>query len=154
MDHRQGSKKEVKLAIDNLNKHISIFNNKKVGLITNPTGVNCQLQNTADILKEKIDLILLFGPEHGIRGDAQAGKDVKSNIDKKTGLKVYSLYGTAGGFEPTAQMMNDIDILDVGAGFYTLISTMVYGMKACSKYNKTFVVFDRPNPLSGNIVEE
>ncbi|MCP4178599.1 MAG: DUF1343 domain-containing protein [bacterium] len=149
---------QVKLGIDNLNEYMSVFNNKKVGLITNPTGVNSQLQSSADILKEKINLVLLFGPEHGIRGDAQAGKDVKGNIDKKTGLKVYSLYGPSGGFEPSAQMMNGVDILaydiqDVGARFYTYISTMAYAMKACKKYNKTFVVFDRPNPLSGNIVE-
>ncbi|HJO91804.1 MAG TPA: DUF1343 domain-containing protein [Victivallales bacterium] len=154
---KQNSAK-VNLGIDNINDYMSVFDNKRVGLITNPTGVNSQLQSSADILKEKINLVLLFGPEHGIRGDAQAGKDVKSNLDKKTGLKVYSLYGPSGGFEPTTQMMSGIDILaydiqDVGARFYTYISTMAYAMKACRKYNKTFVVFDRPNPISGDIVE-
>jgi uncharacterized protein YbbC (DUF1343 family) len=149
---------KVTLGIDNLDNYSGILKNKKIGLITNPTGVNSQLKSTADILNKKVNLVLLFGPEHGIRGIAQAGKNVESSIDKKTGIKVYSLYGPSGGFEPTAQMMKNIDILaydiqDVGARFYTYISTMAYAMKACKKYNKTFVVFDRPNPISGNTVE-
>src|SRR5690606_27276272 len=119
---------------------------------TNPTGINSKFQSTIDILYEKTNLTALFAPEHGIRGDRQAGSYVESYVDEKTGLTVYSLYGNQK--KPTAGMLQDVDILcidlqDVGARFYTYIYTMAYAMEACAQYNKKFVVFDRPNPLGG-----
>ena len=105
---------------------------------------------------EKVNLVALFAPEHGIRGDKQAGVYESSYTDKKTGLTVYSLYGST--MKPTATMMNKIDIMcidlqDAGARFYTYIYTMAYAMEACKTYNKEFVVFDRPNPAGGTIYE-
>ena len=142
------------LGIDLIDQNLSLFKDKRVGLITNPTGVNSEYQSTIDVLYSKVNLVSLFAPEHGIRGNAQAGGSVGNEIDSVTGLTVYSLYGNTK--EPTAEMMAGVDVLcidiqDVGARFYTYIYTMVHAMKACAKYNKTFVVFDRPNPISNKV---
>ena len=144
---------KFKLGIDNLDNYLSLFEGKKVGLITNPTGFNSNLESTIDILFEhpKINLVALFSPEHGIRGEAQAGDHIGNYTDEKTGLTVYSLYGSSG--IPTKPMMDQLDVLcidiqDVGARFYTYIYTMAYAMQACKTYDKEFVVFDRPNPVS------
>ena len=112
-------------------------------MITNHTGINSQQETTIDVLYEKFDLVALFSPEHGIRGSAKAGESIKNSIDEKTGLSVYSLYGKTR--RPTEEMLKDIDILafdmqDIGARFYTYISTMAYAMEACAQYDKTFVV--------------
>lgn len=148
-------KRKVFLGIDLIDENLSVFENKRVGLITNPTGINSDYKSTIDVLFEKINLVSLFAPEHGIRGAKEAGEATSDSIDSVTGLKIYSLYGQTK--EPTMEMMNDIDILsidiqDVGSRFYTYVYTMAYAMMACAKYGKTFVVFDRPNPLS-NIVD-
>jgi len=155
-------KVEVKLGIDNIDDHLEIFEGKRVGLITNPTGINSEYESTIDILFEKVNLVSLFAPEHGIRGDKQAGVPSQTTTDEVTGLPVYSLYGQTQ--KPTKAMMDTIDILcidlqDAGARFYTYIYTMAYAMEACKEYDKEFVVFDRPNPaggekFEGNILEE
>ena len=154
------NKQKVYLGIDLIDENMDIFKNKRVGLITNPTGVNSEYKSTIDVLFEKVNLVSLFAPEHGIRGNAQAGGGVQNEIDAVTGLTVYSLYGNTKA--PTAEMMNGIDVLcidiqDVGARFYTYIYTMVYAMQACKQYGKTFVIFDRPNPIGnkvdGNILD-
>lgn len=150
--------KKVYLGIDNINDNLDFFKDKKVGLITNPTGINSDYKSTIDVLyeNENVNLVALFAPEHGIRGNSQAGGSVGNEVDVVTGLPVYSLYGSVK--KPTKEMMANIDVLcidiqDVGARFYTYIYTMAYAMEACKEYNKTFVVFDRPNPASGSIVE-
>ena len=135
---------------------------KRVGLITNPTGVSNHLESTIDHLKQKVNLVCLFSPEHGVRGNIQAGETVEFYIDEKTGLPVYTLYGKQK--EPTGEMLNQIDIMaidiqDVGSRLYTYLYTMSYCMKGCAKYGKQFLVFDRPNPLGGikvegNIIQE
>lgn len=84
---------KVKSGIDNIDKYLNIFDGKRVGLITNPTGVNSEFKSTVDVMKEKTNLVALYGPEHGIRGDIQAGQKVGNYIDEKTGIQVYSLYG-------------------------------------------------------------
>lgn len=155
-------KVEVKLGIDNIDDHLEIFEGKRVGLITNPTGINSEYESTIDILFEKVNLVSLFAPEHGIRGDKQAGVPSQTTTDEVTGLPVYSLYGQTQ--KPTKVMMDTIDILcidlqDAGARFYTYIYTMAYAMEASEEYDKEFVVFDRPNPaggekFEGNILEE
>lgn len=142
----------VKLGIDNVDDYLDLFNGKRVGLITNPTGINSKYESTIDILNAKVNLTALFAPEHGIRGDKQAGVYESSYTDERTGLTVYSLYGSTN--KPTKAMMDKIDIMcidlqDAGARFYTYIYTMAYAMEACAEYNKEFVVFDRPNPASG-----
>ena len=137
---------------------------KRVGLITNPTGVDNKLKSTVDILFEAddVNLVALYGPEHGVRGDVHAGDKVDNSVDPATGVKVYSLYGKTR--KPTKEMLKDIDVLvydiqDIGCRSFTFISTMGVAMEACAEEGKEFVVLDRPNPLGGykvegNLVEE
>ncbi|MDE6716228.1 MAG: DUF1343 domain-containing protein [Muribaculaceae bacterium] len=131
---------------------------KRVGLITNPTGVDNSLKSTVDILHEApgVELVALYGPEHGVRGDVHAGDHVGNSVDPTTGVKVYSLYGKTR--KPTPDMLKDIDVLiydiqDNGCRSYTFISTMGEAMEACAENGKEFMVLDRPNPVSGNKVE-
>lgn len=152
----ENKKAEVKLGIDLIEENTNIFLGKRVGLITNPTGVNSNYKSTIDVLYENdnVDLVALFAPEHGIRGNSQAGGTIGQEKDAITGLTVYSLYGNTK--KPTAEMMENIDVLcidiqDVGARFYTYIYTMAYAMEACKEFGKTFVVFDRPNPIGGKV---
>ncbi|TVR74811.1 MAG: DUF1343 domain-containing protein [Marinilabiliales bacterium] len=132
--------------------------NKRVGLITNPTGVDSRLRSTADILfnAPEVNLVALFGPEHGIRGDFAAGEKVETAADAVTGLPLFSLYGATR--KPTATMLKDIDILvydiqDIGSRSYTYISTMGLAMEAAAESGIGFMVLDRPNPLGGNKFE-
>ena len=131
---------------------------KRVGLVTNPSGVDRQLRSTIDILFDapEVNLVALYGPEHGVRGDAYAGDHVESTKDPKTGLPVYSLYGPTR--EPTQKMLEGIDIMvydiqDVGTRSYTFISTLGLVMRACAKADIEVLVLDRPNPLGGLKVE-
>ena len=131
---------------------------KRVGLVTNPSGVDRRLRSTIDILYEapEVNLVALFGPEHGVRGDVYAGDKVADATDPKTGLPVYSLYGATR--EPTPGMLRGIDIMvydiqDVGTRCYTFISTLGLVMRACAKADIEVLVLDRPNPLGGNKVE-
>lgn len=129
----------------------------KCGLITNPTGVRKNMTATADMLRGLCDLTALFGPEHGVRGDAQAGAAVADHIlDKSTGLPAYSFYG--GGQAEAEKIMAGLDtvffdIQDVGARFYTYQYTMTDAMLHCAKHGVRFVVLDRPNPIGGTKVE-
>jgi len=146
----------VKLGIDNIDQHLALFAGKRVGLITNATGMNSQYQSSIDVLVAKTNLVALYSPEHGIRGAVPAGDKVGSLTDAKTGLPVYSLYGATK--KPTPEMLQNIDVLafdiqDVGARSYTYIYTMAYAMQAAKENGKTFVVFDRPNPVGGVAVE-
>jgi uncharacterized protein YbbC (DUF1343 family) len=146
----------IKVGIERINEYLDIFLNKRVGLITNPTGVDESLRSTIDILREKTELKALFSPEHGVRGNLQAGVKLDPYIDENTGCTVFSLYGDTR--KPTFDMLNLIDVLcfdiqDVGARFYTYIYTLAYAMMAAKEHNKTVVVFDRPNPLGGIEVE-
>ena len=131
---------------------------KRVGLVTNPSGVDRQLRSTIDILFEapQVNLVALYGPEHGVRGDAYAGDHVESTKDPKTGLPVYSLYGPTR--EPTQKMLEGVDVMvydiqDVGTRSYTFISTLGLVMRACAKADIEVLVLDRPNPLGGLKVE-
>ena len=131
---------------------------KRVGLITNPTGVDRNLRSTIDILHEVpgVELVALYGPEHGVRGDVHAGDKVESSIDPATGVKVYSLYGATQ--KPTSEMLEGVDVLvydiqDIGCRSFTYISTMGKAMEACIENDIEFMVLDRPNPLGGNKVE-
>ncbi|MFP3888105.1 DUF1343 domain-containing protein [Priestia filamentosa] len=151
--------KNVELGVETLfREHKDLLKGKRVGLITNPTGVDSELRSSVDLFAEDpdIELTALYGPEHGVRGDAQAGDKVDYYIDEKTGLPVYSLYGDTR--KPTPEMLKNVDILvfdiqDVGARFYTYIYTMAYAMEAAKEKGIPFVVLDRPNPLGGEVVE-
>lgn len=150
---------KVKTGIEVLrDNNFNILSGKRVGLITNPTGVDSKLVSTVDILfhAKNVKLVALFGPEHGVRGDFSAGADVESYTDKETGLPIYSLYGKTS--KPTSDMLKGIDVLvydiqDIGCRSYTYISTMGKAMEAASENNIPFVVLDRPNPLGGSKVE-
>lgn len=131
---------------------------KRVGLITNPSGVNRRLESTIDVLRQApgVKLVALFGPEHGIYGDVPAGDKVVSSTDARTGLPVYSLYDKTR--KPTPEMLKGLDVLvydlqDTGCRSYTFISTMGVAMEACGAAGVEFVVLDRPNPLGGLRVE-
>ncbi|WP_134702589.1 DUF1343 domain-containing protein [Ammoniphilus sp. YIM 78166] len=141
-----------------LEEQLDLVKGKKVGLITNPTGVDRWLKSIVDVLHEHPDVELkaIFGPEHGARGDVQDGKKVDSSHDEQTGVPVYSLYGETK--KPTSLMLEDIDVLlfdiqDVGVRYYTYIYTMAYAMEAARENEIPFVVLDRPNPLGGNVIE-
>jgi len=146
----------VHLGIDNWEKYASYFSGKNIGLITNATGINRRFESTIDILHKHFNLVTLFAPEHGVRGDLQAGITLQNYTDSATGLPVISLYGS--NKKPSAQMLENIDVLafdiqDVGARFYTYLYTMAYAMEACAENGIACVVFDRPNPLGGVAVE-
>ncbi len=135
-----------------------LIEGKRVGLITNPTGVDQELNSIVDLLHNdpEVELTALYGPEHGVRGSAQAGEYVEFYTDEKTGLPVYSLYGATK--KPTPEMLENVDVLlfdiqDVGTRFYTYIYTMAYAMEAAKENNIPFIVLDRPNPLGGTEVE-
>ncbi len=131
---------------------------KRVGLITNPTGVDNKLKSTIDILHdaEGVELVGLYAPEHGVRGDVHAGDHVDNFVDPATGVTVYSIYGK--NRKPTPEMLKDVDVLvydiqDIGCRSFTFISTMGLAMEACAELGKEFMVLDRPNPVGGNKVE-
>jgi len=150
---------EVMLGIDVLiNYRLDAVRGKRVGLITNPSGVNRSLQSTIDILHRhpQVQLTALYAPEHGIRGNAAAGETVSTSMDNVTGLPVYSLYGDTR--KPTQEMLANIDILmfdiqDIGVRPYTYMSTMAYAMEAAKEAGIPFCVLDRPNPLGGTTVD-
>jgi uncharacterized protein YbbC (DUF1343 family) len=131
---------------------------KRVGLITNHTGVDARGVSIIDRLfaSRQVKLVALFGPEHGIRGTAADGEKVSSGVDRKTRLPIFSLYGDAR--KPTPRMLANVDALlfdmqDIGARPYTYISTMALAMQAAKARGIPFVVLDRPNPIGGHIVE-
>ncbi len=130
----------------------SVVVGKRVGLITNPTGVDRALRSGVDLLAARTDmrLVALFGPEHGVRGEAASR--LANSTDARTKLPVYSLYGKT--LSPTPAMLKGVDVLvfdiqDAGVRFYTYISTLALGMKAAAERGIPFVVLDRPNPLGG-----
>jgi len=131
---------------------------KNVGLVTNPSGVDSRLRSTVDILfnAEGVNLVALFAPEHGVRGDIFAGEKVESGKDSRTGLPVHSLYGSTR--QPTRDMLAGIDVMvydiqDVGSRSYTFISTLGLVMRTCAELGIPVMVLDRPNPLGGLKVE-
>lgn len=153
------SSPKVKTGIEVLREsNFKILQGKRVGLITNPTGVDAQLKSTVDILNSApgVKLVALYGPEHGVRGDIYAGDHVETVADPQTGLPVFSLYGKTR--KATPEMLKDIDVLvydiqDIGSRSYTYISTMGLAMEAAAENNIEFVVLDRPNPVGGLKIE-
>lgn len=149
----------IKTGIEVLKEqNFKVLEGKRVGLITNPTGVDNNMKSTIDILHEapNVKLVALFAPEHGVRGDAHAGDAVENMVDPKTNLPVYSLHGKTK--VPTDEMLKDIDVLvydiqDIGCRSFTYISTMGLAMEKAGEKGVEFVVLDRPNPLGGHKVE-
>lgn len=175
--------KKVKLGNEVfLENHLNLVKGKRVGLITNPTGVNSHLENIIDLFYQKaeINLVALYGPEHGVRGNAQAGEYVPFYIDKKYSIPVFSLYGqsmkpdpgmlknideymrsfdtTETGKIPESSMVKSLDVLmfdiqDVGTRIYTYVATMAFLMQVSAENGIDFIVLDRPNPINGTNLE-
>ncbi|MDR2926832.1 MAG: DUF1343 domain-containing protein [Cytophagaceae bacterium] len=149
----------IKTGIEVLKEqHFKILHGKRVGLITNPTGVDNTMESTIDILyyAPEVKLVALYAPEHGVRGNAHAGESVNDAKDSRTGLSIFSLHGKTR--KPTPEMLKGIDVLvydiqDAGCRSFTYISTMGLAMEAAAENNVEFIVLDRPNPLGGLKVE-
>jgi uncharacterized protein YbbC (DUF1343 family) len=134
-----------------------ILHGKRIGLLTNPSGVNRNLETTIEVLRRAPDvkLVALFGAEHGVYGDVAAGAKVTNTVDAHTGIPVFSLYPKS---KPTLLMLTNLDAIvydlqDTGCRSYTFISTMGVVMEACAEAGIEFIVLDRPNPLGGERVE-
>lgn len=148
----------VLTGLDRVHEYRQLFNGKRVGIVTNHTAYNSHHQYITDVFRgmENVTISALFGPEHGIRGSAEAGVKVKSGSDPLSNIPIFSLYGKTR--QPTPEMLKDVDILifdiqDIGARFYTYIYTMAYAMTAAAEQGIPFVVLDRPNPINGVMVE-
>lgn len=141
-----------------LHEYSSLIAHKRIGLITNHTALLSNGTYLADTLLRlpTTTLAVLFGPEHGIRGAVPAGEHVAHGVDEKTGIPFYSLYGETR--KPTPGMLEGVDVLvydiqDVGARFFTYISTLALAMEAAAERRIPFIVLDRPNPIRGVLVE-
>lgn len=145
-------KAHVLSGLDGISRFDDLLQGKRVGLMTNPTGIDHRLRSSIDILNERYRLSALFGCEHGVRGDAQAGDRVDTYTDAQTGVTVYSVYGKSDRM--TREMLDTFDVLvfdiqDVGARFYTYLYSLSYAMEECARAGKTVLVLDRINPISG-----
>ncbi len=143
--------------IDNIHKYSKLLMGKRIGLVTSISGVDNQLNSTIEIINKNFNLQVLFAPEHGVRGDRDAGQMVDDYIDNVTGVPVYSLY-KKDSKRLNKEMLDKVDVVvydiqDLGVRYYTFISTLIYVMEDCAKEGKQFIVLDRPNPLGGIIVE-
>ncbi|MBI5712976.1 MAG: DUF1343 domain-containing protein [Chloroflexi bacterium] len=148
----------VKTGLDILlHKKLSRLRGKRVGVVTHPAAVLPDFTSSVDaLLKAKVNLTALYGPEHGISGAAAEGAKIGNVTDSRSGLPVFSLYGETR--EPNEEMLRDVDVLlldmqDVGVRFYTYISTLFYLLKGAAKNQKEVIVLDRPNPITGTRVE-
>ncbi len=149
----------VKPGIDVLvEDHLDLIRGKKVGLITNPSAVGADLRSSIDILASTpgVNLVALFGAEHGVRGAKQGKIIQEGELDPATGIPVYSMYGDS--YAPNKEWLEDLDVLifdiqGVGSAWYTFKYSMSFAMEACSEVGIPFIVLDRPNPLGGRIVE-
>ncbi len=149
----------VKLGIEVLiEDHLDLIKGKRVGLITNPSAVDSDLKSDIDILAglPEVNLIALFGAEHGVRGAKQGRINQQGQPDPQTGIPVYSLYGDS--FAPKREWLNKLDVLifdiqGVGSAWYTFKYSMSFAMEACARAGVKFIILDRPNPLGGAVVE-
>lgn len=146
---------EVVVGAARTEAYLPLLKNKRVAVLVNQTSeINGKLLPDL-LLEHKVKLVTIFSPEHGFRGNADAGAHVKNDKDPQTGLPVISLYGN--NKKPSAQQLSNVDVViydlqDVGARFYTYVSSLEYLMEACAEQKKQLIILDRPNPL-GNIVD-
>ena len=145
-------KAHVLSGLDNVASVDALLRGRRIGMMTNPTGINHSLQSGIDILHAKYGLSALFACEHGVRGDAQAGDEVDTYVDPDTGVTVYSAYGKSQRL--SEEMLDTFDVLvfdiqDVGVRFYTYLYSLSYAMEACARAGKQVVVLDRINPIGG-----
>ena len=145
----------IRVGAENIPHILNLINDKKVGIVGNQSSLVGKVHLVDTLLNSKVNIIRVFSPEHGFRGDADAGEKVSNGKDVKTGLEIISLYGD--NKKPTAKQLQGIDVLifdiqDVGVRFYTYISTLHYVMEACAENNVALIVLDRPNP-NGHYVD-
>jgi len=145
----------VKVGAEQTNEYLSLIKNKRVGVVGNQSSTIGNIHLVDSLLSLNINVVKVFSPEHGFRGKADAGEKVKSVVDSKTGLAIVSLYGN--NKKPKAEQLKNIEVLifdiqDVGARFYTYISTLHYVMEACAENNVELIILDRPNP-NGHYVD-
>jgi uncharacterized protein YbbC (DUF1343 family) len=151
----EAQKPKVSVGAEQLNQLLPMLKGKRVGLVVNNTSLVRKTHLADTLVACKVQVKKIFGPEHGFRGDAADGEHVTDEIDSKTGVPVVSLYGK--NYKATPEQVKDLDILifdiqDVGARFYTYISTMHYLMETCAENNKQLIILDRPNP-NGSYVD-
>jgi len=145
----QQKESELVLGAAQVDKYLQKIEHKKIGLLVNHTSMVGDVHLVDFLLQKGISIEKIFAPEHGFRGSADAGEEVKDNVDTKTGIPVMSIYGN--NKKPSAEMLDGIDVVifdiqDVGTRFYTYISSMTYMMEACAENDIKMLVFDRPNP--------
>lgn len=153
--HGQDHNENIFVGAEQLGEYLPLLEGKNVALIVNQTSLVGDTHIVDTLLSKGVNIKKVFAPEHGFRGEADAGEHVQSAVDTKTSLPIVSLYGS--NKKPTAEQLADVDVVvfdiqDVGARFYTYISTMHYAMEACAENNKEFIVLDRPNP-NGHYVD-
>lgn len=147
----------IRNGIDCITEYAHLFRGKRIGLITSPTGLASDFRSTIDIMHREFQLAALFSPEHGVRGNLEAGALVDTYQDPATGVPVYSLY-RQDSKRLTPEMLDEVDMIvydiqDVGTRYYTFIYTMLYALEDCAAAGKPFVVLDRIDPLDGVTVE-
>ena len=154
--YANGTHGDIQTGADNFEKYIPLLKGKKVGIVTNQTGILSNKTHLVDfLLEKKIPLQTIFAPEHGFRGTADAGEHVVDGKDSKTGISIISLYGDNKKPKPAQLVGIDVmvfDLQDVGARFYTYISSLHYVMEACAENGIPLIILDRPNP-NGAIVD-
>jgi uncharacterized protein YbbC (DUF1343 family) len=153
--------KDVKVGAERTEEYLPLIKNKNIAIVANHTSLIKNTHLVDSLLNLGINITKVFSPEHGFRGTADAGASIENKTDKKTGLPVISLYGK--NKKPKKEDLSDIDIMifdiqDVGARFYTYISTMTYVLEACAENNIPVIILDRPNPngfyVDGPVLEK
>lgn len=140
---------KIRTGAEQTEKYLPLLKGKRIGMVVNPTSIIGKVTVVDSLLKRGVNIVKIFGPEHGFRGDASAGIHVDNAVDAKTGIKVISLYGKYS--TPTKADLADVDIMifdiqDVGVRFYTYMNTLQHVMEACARDGKEVMIFDRPNP--------
>jgi uncharacterized protein YbbC (DUF1343 family) len=148
----------VLCGIDRPETYASLLEGKRIGLVTNPTGISRDGRSTINLLHERFHLTALFSPEHGVRGNLQAGEEVDTYLDEATGLPVYSLFGDLTNTRIPPEVLKDLDLLafdiqDVGARFYSYLYTLSDLMQDCARAGIPILVFDRPNPIGADRID-
>jgi len=141
----------IKTGAESLDEYLPLLKGKRVAVLSNQTGIIGNTHIVDSLVSLKVNIVAIFSPEHGFRGDADAGEHVSSSVDMKTGIPIRSLYDGGIG-KASAEYMKDIDVLvfdlqDVGVRFYTYVTTMTRMMEACAETGKKMIILDRPNPI-------
>ena len=142
---------KIMTGAESINEYLPLLQGKRIAVLSNNTGMIGKTHLVDSLITLKVNIIAIMSPEHGFRGDADAGESVSSSVDAKTGIPIRSLYGGNPG-QTSADQLKDIDVLvydlqDVGVRFYTYMTTMARMMDACAQSGKKMIILDRPNPL-------